>query len=164
MASTPTARAVVVHTIKGRARLRILDERGNGAFFDNVATSLARNSAVRQVRVSADTGSVLVLHDGELGAILAQATRVGLFEVVPPPAPRLSLRWVRDTIDAVDDRVAKETGETFSVGTLLCLWLVGAGVFQAKNGHFLPAGVTLLKNAFEVMQFVAEREPGNSPN
>jgi hypothetical protein len=164
MSSTLTARGIVVHTMKGRARLRFPEQRGNPAFFDNLATALARNSSVVQVRVSADTGSVLVLHTGDLGAILAQATRLGLFEVVPPPPPRLSLRWVRDTIEAADDRVAKETGETFSVGTLLCLWLVGAGVFQAKNGHFLPAGVTLLKNAFEVMQWVAEREPGNSPN
>jgi hypothetical protein len=166
MASTPSssARGIVVHTMKGRARLRFPHELGNAGFFTNLATALARNSSVLQVRVSADTGSVLVIHTGDLGGILAQAARAGLFEVVPPPPPKVSLRAVRDVIVAADDRVAKESGDAFSVGTIVWLGLVGASVYQAKNGHFLPAGVTLLKHAFELMLWVAEQEPINSPN
>jgi hypothetical protein len=158
------AQAIVVHSMRGRARLRFAHQLGNASFFDNLATALARNSAVVQVRVSASTGSVLVLHTGDLSSILAQAQRLGLFEIVPPPGPKLSLRRLRDAIEAADDRVAKETHDTFSVGTLVFLGLFGAGVYQARSGHFLPAGVTLLKHAFELMGWVAEREPVNSPN
>jgi len=144
--------------------LRFPHELGNAGFFTNLASALARNSSVLQVRVSAATGSVLVLHTGDLGAVLAQAARAGLFEVVAPEPASLSLRRVRDAIVAADDRVAKESGDAFSVSTLVWFGLVGASVYQAKNGHFLPAGVTLLKHAFELMLWVAEQEPVNSPN
>jgi hypothetical protein len=164
MATPSSARGIVVHTMKGRARLRFPQECGNSSFFANLASALARNSSVLQVRVRADTGSVLVLHTGDLGGILAQAARAGLFEVVPQPPPGMSLRRVRDAIVAADDRVAKETGDAFSVSTLVWFGLVGASVYQAKNKHFLPAGVTLLKHAFELMLWVAEQEPVNSPN
>jgi hypothetical protein len=159
-----SAQAVIVHSMRGRVRLRFPHQLGNASFFDGLATSLARNSSVLQVRVSASTGSVLVLHTGELSSILTQAQRLGLFEIVAPPGPKMSLRRLRDAIESADDRVAKETHDAFSVGTLVFLGLFGAGVYQAKNGHFLPAGVTLLKHAFELMSWVADREPVNSPN
>jgi len=157
------ARASLVHSMKGRARLRFPEQQGTAGFFDSLATALARTSAVSQVRASAETGSLLLLHTGELSAILSQAQKLGLFEVAPPPS-KPSIRLVRDVIEAADDRVAKRTGDTFSVGKLVFLAMVGASVFQAKNGHFLPAGVTLLKNALEVMDWVIGREPVNSPS
>jgi hypothetical protein len=156
------ARARLVHQMKGRSRIRFPEQRGNAAFFDHVASTLARHSSVLQLRVSADTGSVLVLHTGELTPIMTHAQKAGLFELAPPSPPRASLRTLRNWIDAADDRVAKETNDAFSVGTLAFLGLVGAGIFQAKNGHLLPAGMTLFKHALEMMNYVAEREPTNS--
>ena len=161
MAET-AARAQLVHTMKGRTRIRFPQQRGNAGFFDHVATVLSRHSSVLQLRVSADTGSVLILHTGDLAPILTHASKLGLFEVAPPSPPKASLRHLRDAIEAVDDRVAKETHDTFSVGTLAFLGLLGAGIFQAKNGHLLPAGMTLFKHALEIMHWVAEREPTNS--
>jgi hypothetical protein len=156
------ARAQLVHTMKGRSRIRFPQQRGNAAFFDHVATVLSRHSSVLQLRVSADTGSVLVLHTGDLAPILTHASKLGLFEVAPAAPPRASLRHLRDAIESVDDRVAKETRDSFSVGTLAFLGLVGAGIFQAKNGHLLPAGITLFKNALEIMDWVIAKEPTNS--
>jgi hypothetical protein len=154
-------RAQLVHTMKGRSRIRFPHQRGNDAFFDHVATVLSRHSSVLQLRVSPDTGSVLVLHTGDLAPILAHAQKTGLFEVAPPPPPRAALRHLANAIEAADDRVAKETNDTFSVGTLAFLGLLGAGIFQAKNGHLLPAGMTLFKHALEMMHWVASREPTN---
>ena len=114
MATTSSARGIVVHTMKGRARLRFPHERGNAGFFTNLATALARNSSVLQVRVSADTGSVLVLHTGDLsGGILARFTAWGELRSRSAPPAKLSLRGVRDVIVATDDRVAKESGDAF---------------------------------------------------
>jgi hypothetical protein len=152
----------IVHSTNGRVRFRFPDQRGNAAFFDSIAVGLARHSTVLEARASAHTGSVLVLHTGDLPQLIAHAQKRGLFDVSTTPLPAASFRRIRNAIDTADDRVAKGTGETLSVGKLLFFGLVGAGLFQAKNGHLLPAGMTLFKHALEIMDWVAEREPTNS--
>jgi len=162
--TTPGERptAFIVHSTTGRVRFRFPDHRGNAEFFDSVAMGLARHSSVLEARASAHTGSVLVLHTGDLSQLIAHAQKRGLFDVSAAPLPLASFRRIRDVLTDVDDRVAKGTGETLSVGKLLFVGLLGAGLFQANRGHLLPAGVTLIKHALELMEWGAERESGNS--
>jgi hypothetical protein len=154
--------AYIVHSTTGRVRFRFPDQRGNAEFFDSIAMALARHANVLEARASAHTGSVLVLHTGDLAQLIAHAQKHGLFDVGAPPPPLTSFRRIRDAIDVVDDRVAKETGDTLSVGKLMFFGLLGAGIFQVNRGHLLPAGMTLFKHALELMDWVAEREPTNS--
>jgi hypothetical protein len=160
--ASPRPQAFLVHSTTGRARFRFPEQRGNDAFFEALSAGLGKFAGVIEVRASAHTGSVLVLHVGDLQQVIAQAAKRNLFEVGPPPPPAASARRLRNAIDAVDDRVAKGTGETLSVGKLLFVGLLGAGIFQANRGHLLPAGMTLFKHALEIMDWVAEREPTNS--
>lgn len=152
----------IVHSTTGRVRFRFPDQRGDGAFFDAVALGLAKHSAVIEARASAHTGSVLVLHTGDVSQLVAHAQKRGLFEIATAPLPAASFTRIRNAIDDVDDRVAKGTGDTLSVGKLLFFGLLGAGIFQGSRGHLLPAGMTLFKHALEIMDWVAEREPTNS--
>jgi hypothetical protein len=48
------------------------------------------------------------------------------------------------------------------VGKLVFLGLLAGGIYQAKQGHLLPAGMTLFKHALEMMDWVADRESTNS--
>jgi hypothetical protein len=161
--STPSRPvAQLVHSTTGRVRFRFDEKRGDASFFDSLSSSLARLGSVIETRVSSHTGSVLVLHTGDLQQLVTAAQKRGLFEVGPPPPPTASARRLRDAIDTLEDRVAKSTGETLSVGKLLFLGLLGAGILQSKQGHLLPAGMTLFKHAIEVMHWVADREPTNS--
>jgi hypothetical protein len=162
-ASTTTRpQAQLVHSMPGRARLRFAEQRGDEAFFESLKASLEKQPGVIQVRPVVHTGSVLLLLTGELAGVLAHAEKKGLFDVLPPPPPTASLRKLRHAIDSLDDRVAKETGDTLTVGKLVFLGLVGAGIFQSKQGHLWPAGLTLFKHALELMDWVADREPVNS--
>jgi hypothetical protein len=154
--------AYIVHSTTGRVRFRFPEQRGNAPFFDSIAVGLARHSTVLEARASAHTGSVLVLHTGDLPQLISHAQKRGLFDVSTAPLPAASFRRIRNAIDSVDDRVAKGTGETLSVGKLLFVGLLSAGIFQANRGHLLPAGMTLFKHALEIMDWVAEREPTNS--
>lgn len=154
--------AFIVHSTTGRVRFRFPHQRGNAAFFDSIAVGLARHATVLEARASAHTGSVLVLHTGDLPQLIAHAQKRGLFEVSTAPLPATSFRRIRNVIDAADDRVAKGTGDTLSVGKLVFFGLLSAGIFQANRGHLLPAGMTLFKHALEIMDWVAEREPTNS--
>ncbi len=154
--------AFIVHSTTGRVRFRFPEHRGNAEFFDSVAMGLARHSSVLEARASAHTGSLLVLHTGDLSQLVAHAQKRGLFEVSAAPLPAASFRRIRDAIDDVDDRVSKGTGDTLSVGKLVFLGLLGAGLFQSNRGHLLPAGLTLFKHALELMDWGAERESSNS--
>jgi hypothetical protein len=160
--ATERPTAYIVHTTTGRVRFRFPDQRGNAEFFDSIAMGLARHSSVLEARASAHTGSLLVLHTGDLSDLIAHAAKRGLFDVSTAPLPVTSFRRIRDAIDDVDDRVAKGTGDTLSVGKLMFFGLLGAGIFQVNRGHLLPAGMTLFKHALELMDWVAEREPPNS--
>lgn len=156
----PLPQAVLVHAIRGRARLRFEVQTGDGAFFEALAQALVKHPAVRELRVSAATGSLVLLHDGEVGAILEDAQARKLFVVVEVVLPRhAGMRQMRATIEALDDRIATETDDTLSVGKLAFVALVGAGVWQASTGFVLPASLTMFDYAFRVMNWVADREP-----
>lgn len=152
----------IVHSTTGRVRFRFPDQRGNSAFFDSVAVGLAKHASVLEARASAHTGSVLVLHTGDVTQLIAHAQKRNLFDISTAPLPAASFKRIRNAIDDADDRLAKGTGDTLSVGKLMFFGLVGAGILQANRGHFFPAGLTLFKHALELMDWVAEREPSNS--
>jgi hypothetical protein len=161
MAAEPPT-GYIVHSTTGRVRFRFPAQRGDAEFFDSVAMGLARHSSVLEARASAQTGSVLVLHTGDLASLVAYAQKRGLFEAAAPPGPPTSFRRIRDAFETLDDRVAKGTGDTLSVSKLMFFGLLGAGIFQANRGHLFPAGMTLFKHALEIMDWVADREPSNS--
>ena len=150
--------AVLVHAIRGRARLRFEAQTGNSAFFEALAQGLVKHPAVRELRMSPAAGSLLLLHDGEVGAILEDAQARKLFVVVEVVHRRAAMRRMRAAIEAIDERIATETDDTLSMGKLAFAVLVGGGVWQAGNGFALPAGLTMIDYAIKVMNWVADRE------
>lgn len=161
MSEQPT-RAVVVHAIAGRARLRIDERRDDEGFFAALAERLSQHPAVREVRANASAASLLILHEGDLQSITEFAQQRGLFDVAAPAA-RSSMRNLQAVIEGLDARIASETGDAASLGKLAFVALVGAGLWQAKQGKFLPAGVTLFNYALGVMGWVTNRESTGYP-
>lgn len=155
----PLPQAVLVHAIRGRARLRFEAQTGNGPFFEVLAQALVKHPAVRELRVSPGAGSLLLLHDGEVGAILQDAQARKLFVVVEVVPRRAAMRRMRAAIEAIDERIAIETDDTLGLGKLAFVALVGGGVWQASTGHALPASLTMFDYAIKVMNWVADREP-----
>ena len=153
--------AQLVHSTTGRVRFRFPEQRGNTAFFETLTAALGRHSAVLESRASERTGSVLVLHTGDLAGLIAHVQKRGLFDVARPPPPA-AMRRLRNAIESLDDRVARGTGEALSVGKVLFAGLIAAAIVQANRGHMLPPGITLLRHALELMDWVAEREPNSS--
>jgi hypothetical protein len=149
--------AVLCHSTTGRARLRFAGMGGDADGFEQLAHALAQHPYVEQVRVSARTGSMLVLHRAELASILAFAQERGLFVVVGQPA-HTPMRRIEAAIGDMDRRLARETKGAFSLGTATFLSLFAAGLYQMRQGKLLPAGMTLFNYALEVMQREASRE------
>jgi hypothetical protein len=137
----PTAE--IVHTMPGRARLRIAERRGDTVFFASVATGLATISGIRKVDVRPLTGSIVIHHGPPLQRIGAIAEKAGLFVLVEAAAEELP-QW---PVLPIDPRMAAAAG----LG-LVALW-------QLFEGRVFPPAVTAAWYAAHLSGLLA---PGDS--
>jgi hypothetical protein len=147
----------LVHRMPGRARLRVRLEDDEQELFERIAHEIARLPAVEVVRATASTGSLLIVHHGELEPILAQARQ--WLDLLPERlhAPMRSLKQAFERANAsIVDRATPS--EATGLSSLAFVALLGACAYQAINGKFLPAGVPLLGYALSLMNWAAERE------
>lgn len=118
--------AKVVHAMPGRARLRIVERRGDAVFFASVATGLSTIAGVYKVEVRPLTGSLLIQHGPPLERIAVAAQDAHLFTVgnatsVPPPT----------------------ASAQFDPKILVGLGLGALGLWQLTEGKILPPAITL---------------------
>lgn len=150
-------RAELCHAVDGRARLRFPKEAANQPFFERVGAALLEHPDVDEVRITARTASLLLLHHGQLSSILAHAAEAELF-CVAKPVPHTPMRRVEIAIAELDDRLARESNGAFSLGTATFVGLLAAGIYQVRAGKLFPAGMTLFNYALDVMLREASKE------
>jgi len=149
-------RAIVVRSSTGRARLHIDNRRGDESFFEQAAAIMAEHPAVQEVRASSRAGSLLILHSGDLAPVLAHAQGRELFELDAHPVS--SMRRVSDSIDLLDDKIAKYSDDSLNLGKVMFVALVAGGLWQVKKGLIFPASLTVFNYALKAMEWVNERE------
>ncbi|NBB69088.1 MAG: hypothetical protein GVY33_02005 [Alphaproteobacteria bacterium] len=139
MPAEPPA-AFVVHRLPGRLRLRIEGKRGDRAWFDDAATTLAMLAGVEEVAASARTSSIKLRHSRPAEDVLAAAAGRGLFTLVDADGGEGS---------AAERLRAAAGGFTASEG--LAAVLTVAALRQVLRGQILPPAVTLLAYAATVL-------------
>lgn len=141
--------AVRVHESPGRFRVRILERRGDDAFFERVAAALRELPAVRAVQTSARTGSVVIRYAGARSSVERFARQRDLFEVRPGPGPTSAdLIWRQ--IRAVNRGFSSRDPE-LKLNAVLFYGLVGSALLQVARGNFLPAGEALLLQGMKIL-------------
>jgi hypothetical protein len=130
--------AELVHAMPGRARLRIIERRGDTVFFAAIATGLSALPGVHRVDVRPFTGSIVIAHGPSIARIGAAAEQAGLFALVETPEepadwPELS----------IDPQFAVMVG----LG-LVALW-------QLSRGQMFPPAVTAAWYAAHLAGFSA---------
>lgn len=150
-------RAELVHQIEGRMRLRIAARQGDEAFFAELAQKLASHAAVSEVRYSARTGGVLVLHGGAAAEVLDHLRASGVVTVAasPPSAP---MTHIASALERAEQRLARATHTTATMEGLAFVGFVAGGLYQAYRGKLLPAGLTLFEYAWDVLRRGVVRE------
>jgi hypothetical protein len=147
----------LVHVTEGRLRLRVSQRARDPGFFASLAKEISRHPGVREVRTSVRTGSVLVLFEGELPALLEHLRSLPSMELVPSSS-HAPMREVSRLLGLLDGSLARETHGAASLGSLTFLATLLAGLYQARHGRLLPAGVTLIKYALEAVERGAARD------
>ena len=150
------ARAVIARQSPGRARLHIDNRRGDERFFKEAAAVLIEHPNVQEVRASSRAASLLILYSGDLGSVMTHAQGRELFELDTHPLTPIAR--VKDSIDLLDDKIAKHSDDSLNLGKVLFVGLVGATLWQIRKGYVLPAGLTVFNYALKAMEWGHERE------
>ena len=145
-------RTVLAHSSPGRARLRIGARRKDAAFFAELVRGLAQAPGVEHVSANPLTGSVLLLHGGELETIFAYAEQHQLFA-----RPQASvahddvLEAVAHSLGVLDDRLLEQSEGRWGLSRLGFYALVAAASYQVYRGQIFPAAETLLQHALKMV-------------
>jgi hypothetical protein len=145
-----TPDGVLVHHITGRTRFRILEKRGDSAYFANVTEQLGQCPGVSSVIASDVTGSVLVLHEApDPDVLIAYARTFELFDMPAATVPavdamRPPAELINNSLGQLDQWIRAETGRGADLRSLVLTGLIGAAVWQTLRGQVLPAAATLI--------------------
>jgi hypothetical protein len=148
--------ATIAHHIAGRTRFRIVDARGDRAYFARLLEQMGQCPGALSVTTNATTGSVLIVHEAaDPDVLIAYARTFELFDVqeespgaidsVRPPAVILTSR-----IDRMDRWVRAETQQATDLRSVAMMGLVGAALWQLLRGQVFPAATTLVWYALTV--------------
>jgi hypothetical protein len=142
--------ARVAHALPGRVRIRIAARQRERAYFDDVARALAECDGVRDVRASALTGSVLVIHTTTLEAIAAFGAQRGLFALAPG-AHEVALARERSWPIAKNAKNAKHDplARSDTRARRLSASLASLGALQTVRGQVMAPALTLFWYAYD---------------
>jgi hypothetical protein len=146
--TAPGAR--IVHHVTGRSRLRTRGMKGNDEYFAQVQSALLQARGVRSVEVNPRTESILIDHEGPIEDVLSEAERLGylrLDDEVEEPY----LAQINRAITETDAKLKQATGGRVDLETITFFGFLVGGAYQVANKHALPAGVTLLRYAVELV-------------
>lgn len=137
-------RAVAVHALPGRVRLRIPARRDDAAWFGLLAERLAGYPEVTAVTVSPASAGVLVQYRGDLADLAARTERDGYFRLeqlaVQPPDAAAELKG---KMAAFGRWVDLTTGDGGALPAVLFVLLAVGGLVQLARGKVLAPAVTL---------------------
>lgn len=153
--------AHIPHSLPGRTRIRIPSHRRHERKLAALARALRAIPGVREVRVNAALGSLLVLHDVSLERLTALAHEHGLFVVDALPGAHASpLEQIAAEGLRADGALRRASRGTVDLGTTAFAVLVGAGLAQVAKGHVWGPASTLWWNAIHL---VLARRPKPAP-
>jgi heavy-metal-associated domain-containing protein len=150
--TAPLAR--VVHSIPGRARLRASEIKGDEGALEALRSALEETPGVQNVHVSRRTGSLLVEFQGSIEAVLDEAERRGHLRLDGAQAEPY-LAQIHRALGESDQRLRHASGGKLDLETVSFMGFIAGGVYQVFNGHGLPAGVTMLRYAVELVTATA---------
>jgi hypothetical protein len=146
----PLAR--LVHSSQGRTRFRVPERVRDSSFFAEAGAKLIRFPAIDHIEANPKTGSILLLHHGNVEEIEKFARDEGLFEVQSENdgLDRIGLAAGQQGFDSPREFSAKfdeQLGVNKSVATLSAVVLLGLAALQVRNGRILPPAYTLATQA-----------------
>ena len=157
MFTLPTA--YIKHKMPGRVRLKIPAKRGDEAFFEVLAETLAGCDLIRQLQLNPPTASLLIQHgDASFDAVVEYAAAAELFTVAEgadnelPALDNLSLAsWSSLGVSQFDQQLSQLSAGRVDLRSLFFLGFMGLTIHQAAKGHIMSPASTFFWRALELL-------------
>jgi hypothetical protein len=150
--SNPLPTAFVSHQVPGRVRLRVPTMRHKEDYFTRLREQLAAIPGLLRLTTNTRTASVLIEYAGDLPSLTQLGTDHQLFQVGERPHPHSLSEWLFAAIKQPDQLLKKVSDGRVDATGVVALALTGLGVSQVFRGQALPAGMTLLLNARQLIR------------
>ena len=127
--------------------------KGNAEYFAQVRSALLGMSGVRAVLCNPLTESILLEHDVPVDPLLREAEERGFLQLDSKPAePRTRyLKRLGLALIETDEKMQTASNGRVDLETLTFFGMLAGGLYQVTHGHALPAGVTMLRYAVEMV-------------
>jgi hypothetical protein len=141
--------AYLVHDIKGRARIRISSWKNQGKYLEEVVDILGASDWIKDVIPNVKTGSILILHNGNLEKLDEYAREKGLFRLEKKAFGTKKevpiKKQIKSSIKGLDLLVKKSTHEQLDLSAALIITLISLSGYQILRGKFIaPSWYTSL--------------------
>lgn len=159
MSTLPTA--YIKHRMPGRVRLKIPAKRGDEAYFEALAETLAGCDQIRQLQLNPPTASLLIQHDdAPLDSVVDYAAAAELFIVAEggdgdsdlPALDNLSVAsWSSLGVSQFDQQLSQLSAGRVDLRSLFFLGFMGLTIHQAAKGHIMSPASTFFWRALELL-------------
>jgi len=138
--------ALIAHQIPGRIRFRLLDRRGDAAYFSALATKLGHIDAIDRVKSNPATGSVVLEYSGSLNTLIEQMQLQDVYmNIQRNPSELSSPRMPRMANNSFMLVSGRDINPLFMAASLLGI----IGVVQTLRGKILVPSLSAFWYAFE---------------
>ena len=152
-------KALIVHKIRDRARLRIKEKRNDSEFFDQVRNQLTSISVITEVEINSATASILLLHPySQWSEVETKLKELKLFEIVEHIEQEPALAQVMSGISKFEKHISDISSGSIDLRTLAFIVLSILALRQIMRGEILGPGLTLLWNAMGLARYAVGDE------
>jgi hypothetical protein len=136
--------AYIRHRTDHRLRIIIPSKKKDHEYFRTLHQHLSGKQGIETIEVNPLTGSVLIAHNLDADALVAEAQASSLFALKRPVPDQPTLhKTVKKHFKGFDDRINGLTGGYHNISTLAFLGFAGIGIYQIARGNFTaPAWYT----------------------
>ena len=128
----------------GRARIKVPSRLRDPSYFSDAAKALGQHPATRRVEANPTTGSLLLYYGGSLHDVLKYGEERQLFKLCPSPRAVLTTHG--------EPGPFAEGQPTVEMAALGGMTLLGLAAYQISKGKFLPAGLTMVFQALDLLR------------
>jgi len=144
--------AFISHSVPGRVRIRIPAMRHQSPYFERVRERLATVAGLHRLTTNTRTASVLLEYEGEIEPVEQIGERLELFALEERPHRPSLTQWIHAVASQPDALLKQVTDGRVDATGVAALALAGMGISQIVRGQALPAGLTLLWNASDLIR------------
>jgi hypothetical protein len=157
--------ASIVHQVRGRMRLRVLEKRQDPDYFEAAQTQLESLPGVERVTVNSCTASIVLYHELPDNDILRdQLFSSGYFVFGTETAQAAaSFEPLRSSLSGIEQALKSGTAGGVDLRTLAFLGMMGLTLHQILRGQVLGPALPMLWNAFSLIGQINRSAPAESP-